>query len=1476
MKAVLFKRFIAATLSVLLVLSIIPPSAVHAASSAFADTGQLLGFMDIEGHPAELDVLFLQNHGIINSGLTNSRIFEPNRYMTNAEAVELVLRVNLERGAVLPVHDLTPSFSDIADHPLRSYIEFAAEIGLVNDEAEFFYPEEPITAASFFDILINTQAGLHDSAGLLQNIDDIYAMALNGISRADAYTALANFFRQFFYGFDGIVGFAFLETGQRKGIVVTLEKPNGERTVTLTDMFGQYRFEMPDYYLVAISAEYGFDEILYNAFMSVHLYSRILKPLVLEQTVLITGNFADLGFDEGVLEYVYIDFYEEAGIDWEYYSPTLVFAWDQWRKETPIDDNGNFHLHLLPNRVYTIYVSVMGLNLEIGALRTDAVRVSGTAFAVDKELKNTRLFFTNEHNWLFRAFTDEYGHFSLLLLVDSYYMVFSVLDGEAVFVDSFRLNDYPILDLAIGRVYLADEQLDRPQEVISEDVSWNRRPQQPPTPPIAAGAPAGAITEIIANSGAGSLSVKIMNNVPADLEITVFADDEYEIRELARGRTSVRDINEGEFVTVNLNGRLPDYFIVRARLIDAATNRDLTEPEYFIENTRLFAEHFLLTVHDFNPESVVKLTDSEFENFVVALPEVTVINIDDGPASLRVVDDYNFVFFNACDMIMNLCVGDRIVISSTRDQLLYLADIISVTISGRTVTIESTEELVLYNFFEHINMNMLVPIEDSGAIPFMRMTSDDDRGRMGIRHSESFSQVVGEGASTIELNMNIDIGVFVRASVQFSVRWRWRIIPVGITIIARFSVGYDATMVARATASTAPADNRPMEFQVFRGRKIFKGFTADIELHLIVNWRANAVGEVTVTASGEAGVYFRNFSPQTFVYRDGPNLYPRFEGSLYFTIGPRIRATFGFMGLISATAWMHPMIEINARVFWDPNRVPDITQPTHHLCYGCLSGDVYFRVNAGFSAQYHILVFRGTIIERTFRDLIRIRLFNFYYSFHNSADSVHSGQRVFDWGTCPNIQRRVVLNPWDVSAGETLRNAEVQVTCLGSRAVVANGIGRFNAFLLPGNYVAEVNDGGVISRTYFQIRIGSTEEWLPNVQVPLESFTLAHSSLDITRGSADSFGTQFSPPYASYRILDWAIGDSGIATVSPFGVITARTRGTTTVSASIGNARSIHSATVNVVHRYVSNGSGDVGEIVIPPPPHCGCPLCEYCPCREPSFIRQWEPHGFFRYGEVIAYDGRLFVVINIDFQDFGDPNWRPTIAWSQFREINCICELDGLEVIESCCYCSGCTCDVDCELEYCICAAPLAALFYQDHESSEYVFCELCFCYYYGFCCDSGLLCCDYGYLAGSDYICYLYLCEYYEYGEDYKSDYMPGSYNEFMDENKYEYESDYEYAYENVYKYEYEYVYECVYKYEYQCEQEYQCDYIYACDYDHSYENSYDAGISDYDYGACSDEPEPYPYEYPYECGNDANLIKIEAKRIFRRNYANDVLAA
>lgn len=172
--------------------------------------------------------------------------------------------------------------------------------------------------------------------------------------------------------------------------------------------------------------------------------------------------------------------------------------------------------------------------------------------------------------------------------------------------------------------------------------------------------------------------------------------DESGSKQIATGSVEVKQGESKAAVTIETDG-LPEYFLLRAFLVDTNSSRPLCKSYESIDYTQAMQHFYALTTEDFNSEQVINLDENTRNNFLVFRDDVTVIQRSADAEINQVIecDEENLIYTigNPDNQISGL-QPEQIIAYYYADNSAIITKIHNITTSedSNNVTIYGTEE----------------------------------------------------------------------------------------------------------------------------------------------------------------------------------------------------------------------------------------------------------------------------------------------------------------------------------------------------------------------------------------------------------------------------------------------------------------------------------------------------------------------------------------------------------------------------------------------------------------------------------------------------------------------------------------------------------------------------------------------------------------------------------------------------------------
>ncbi len=533
------------------------------------------------------------------------------------------------------------------------------------------------------------------------------------------------------------------------------------------------------------------------------------------------------------------------------------------------------------------------------------------------------------------------------------------------------------------------------------------------------------------DNGNRIISVEVNDDeITAELQITtdaimivgIYDEDCDEM--VASGRTHVTPSDT--VIQFNLdNGYPPEYFLVRAFLIDEDTNAPLCK--CYESNLYTGEIQWLLqqTTDDFYEENVLNFDEDEENNFAVYNDDTTQIEPSDEKTNVVSVaddDSKTYVIENADSSFTSLQQGD-IVSYPYGDNNLLIVKVKNITINGTTVTITG-DEIELDDVFDYVKIDNTLGVDEKNFDPatceegvtYTGMTSDNygdtgadtkkDLASSGVEGSIEGSSKVNYnilkvGGDNIKLTGGLELSIGVK--LKFYISDTYQFLELKQEYEMKLFGKVEGTLKKEIGLGTLPIGP-------------FWGLKLELKPSLVFEAKASIEFNISIKAcigfsvSNTAGL--QNISTP-------PNIKfnTKIKGTVFF--GLKVTAALSFLEKV-AEAEVSGMLGAEAQAELDggdySTLYSDISGATVsdlrdvsvgkakkgdpdviHDCNNCIKGEVYGKLS--LDAKVSLLNSPKLAFKRNFLT-VKIKISDFHYSldFHE-----------FGWCRCPHRRCKVEI-----------------------------------------------------------------------------------------------------------------------------------------------------------------------------------------------------------------------------------------------------------------------------------------------------------------------------------------------------------------------------------------------------------------------------------------------------------------------------------
>lgn len=538
--------------------------------------------------------------------------------------------------------------------------------------------------------------------------------------------------------------------------------------------------------------------------------------------------------------------------------------------------------------------------------------------------------------------------------------------------------------------------------------------------------------------GVEGTSVYVSFESQTNATIVVGLYEEMGIKLLNFGSVDVTSEAAEAFINLEME-ELPQYFYLRAFLVDTKTLRPLCNAYETPDYTKEMQDLFQSTTNDYEAERVLNLDDDITNNFAV-YEDTTKIIIDDGQDNQLITADVaaqSYVFEHADEEIASLRAGDIFAYRSGGEDLIVKVGTIhrdgtTVTIQGAETTMDEVFANVKINAGQttsELDMSQAVCGE---GVTYLGKIDEDGKGTaagkssrkvditesVGLEHEYKFAKEDKTGTINLSGTAKAGMGITVTAYITLHHQ--------KIDFIVNEALHMDLT------AQVNLKEEIELFTVPFRPVPVIL-----INVSLVIPVEVNAKITVAVDITAQQGFSYDTDAGFQSLTKS-PDIKPdvQIEGKLY--VGLRLGITGAVLDeeLLSLSLYGEVGEEFSAS-----NAKKEDSDSVKHDCLLCLDGDITLK--AGLYAKLNIV----KIIDNKVFPLMEISCpqGDFYYCMDKNK---------FGWGNCPYRRFKVtfaVQDGWNLTGLEGAKVNKDNVTDKSGNTV---------CYLPSGNYKFPIERNG--------------------------------------------------------------------------------------------------------------------------------------------------------------------------------------------------------------------------------------------------------------------------------------------------------------------------------------------------------------------------------------------------------------------------------
>ena len=550
------------------------------------------------------------------------------------------------------------------------------------------------------------------------------------------------------------------------------------------------------------------------------------------------------------------------------------------------------------------------------------------------------------------------------------------------------------------------------------------------------------VSDIQVNQETSQAEVTFQTVTDAEIIVAIYSEDGQQMKASANKKVCYEDTK----VILEFSEKLPEYFIVKAFMVDVIDYTPLSSPYVSQLYTEEMQKVMASTIYDYDSDRVVNLDSDDETNFAVYNEGVVAVKETSEENIIEKQSDGSYVIKNASDDVKALKSGD-IFSCDSQDGDLIVVDVDTVNVEGDQITLtdKGDSSLDLDDVFDTV-----------------KIESDGSQDKLSVDNSELDENLVYDGLvdesgrklKKKNLKKAVNVDTSAGKSLQYSISK-----SVGGDLSAKItgSISFGVTANIRVYVSHSyQFVSLTVDYALTPQVQVKAGFSHDFWIGKI---------RITTPVPGVVLVY-RPCIPLSFsgainfkgkIYGTLGGAYDSDTGiqnkCIYPKIAGSIEANVSFSVGVSGRLALAILDDDLASVTLDKSLLLNITgtdtlitssTTSVHDCKACLCGEV----NVEFKCSLTANLTKKIKKEKTLID-IKIKLTDWYYSLTYGE---------FGFQKCPHIRYKVTVNAVD-AAGNAVSGAAVEGTGLPEDPVTDEK-GSTSFYLAPGAYalIAKATD----------------------------------------------------------------------------------------------------------------------------------------------------------------------------------------------------------------------------------------------------------------------------------------------------------------------------------------------------------------------------------------------------------------------------------
>jgi len=532
-----------------------------------------------------------------------------------------------------------------------------------------------------------------------------------------------------------------------------------------------------------------------------------------------------------------------------------------------------------------------------------------------------------------------------------------------------------------------------------------------------------------------SAYVELSTAVSATLFVGIYTEDCATL--ITSGYVEVTPQDEYTFVTLEENA--PEYFYVKAYLVDTEDFSPVSSVYNNPMYTQEMQEFLSKTTDDFEEEKVVNFDDDKTNNFAIFSDEVLILEEQTETNKITFADAVSQIYIleNIDETVFSLNVGDTF--SGNYNGELFIITVGEISIDGTTATILGAEA-ELEEVFDYVKMD--------GSTGLTEDSVDENSCGEGITF-EGYEQPTTYGLRGFDFEDSIGLDAKFKINL-----WKKGTDNANVSVTGNFNIKFVFSPKVYISTNYKYLELK-FDYNLSGGISITGAFEHETPIAFLTfglpGIRAEITPKFVFSASGSIGIT-GTLLKGTLGYGwysdvggvnlcSTPKIEAEIKAEITIFLGLRVDPKVKVLEGVIAEAGLEANLGVEAKAALKGNTSGMISTSKKHDCAVCVEGEIYGKFDLSIKGK--LLKNKKWSLDWNITE-IKIKIVDFYWSMTHGE---------FRFTTCPHISYKLDVVVSD-NTGKALKNATVLIN---GDSYTTTDNGKISTYLPNGKYTITVS-----------------------------------------------------------------------------------------------------------------------------------------------------------------------------------------------------------------------------------------------------------------------------------------------------------------------------------------------------------------------------------------------------------------------------------